>query len=218
MSSRQVNEPAPGDRLERDRIDEPRSGNGVERERIGIHNEAETNRRDRIRWGPIWAGIVTAIGAYLILQLALIAVGVVELGEGATDDTVASAVAALVAFFLGGVVAGATAMWRGVDDGVLHGVVMWFAAIIALVLLSIIGSGVALGAFDTTKAIDAFSVEGVDIAQARDDAQDAAGKALAALVAGLVASAIGGAVGAKMWPKDDVFLEVSRNQGISARR
>jgi hypothetical protein len=179
-----------------------------EHERIGIHNEAETVRRDRIRWGPIWAGIVTAVGSYLFLQLALVTFGIVELGEAASDDAIASGIAALIAFFIGGVTTGATAMWQGVDDGVLHGVVMWFAALVAIIVLSVVGSGLALGSFDTTDVFGEFSLEDIDVDEANENAQDAAGRALLALSLGLAAAAAGGALGAKMWPKDDAFVDV----------
>jgi uncharacterized membrane protein YccC len=184
----------------------------IERERVGVHNEAETIRRDRIRWGPVWAGVVTALGTYLFLMLALVATGVIELGETG-DSAIASAIAALIAFFVGGVTTGATAMWQGADDGILHGIVMWFAALVSLIVLSAVGSGLALGAFDTSEAFDAFSADEVDTDQANDDAQDAAGKALLGLALGLGAAAAGGAVGAKMWPKDDVFIETYGRQG-----
>jgi hypothetical protein len=190
--------------------DAHRSDVRVERERIGIHNEAETIRRDRIRWGPVWAGIVTAIGSYLFLLLALVATGVVDLADGDASDAIASAVAALVAFFLGGVTTGASAMWQGADDGVLHGIVMWFAALVGLVVLSAFGSGLALGAIDTSDAFDEFTTEDIDRDQASDDAQEAAAKALLGLTFGLAAAAAGGAAGAKMWPKDDVFVETAR--------
>ena len=182
----------------------------IERDRIGVHNEAQTVRRDRIRWGPVWAGVVTAVGTYLFLMLALIALGVVDMSEGVTGDAIASGIAALVAFFIGGVTTGATSMWQGADDGVLHGIVMWFAALVALVVLGAVGSGVALGAFDTSDTFDQVSSEGVDTEQANEDAEEAAAKALFGLALALAASAAGGAAGAKMWPKDDVFLERTR--------
>ena len=182
----------------------------VERDRVGVHNEAQTIRRDRIRWGPVWAGVVTAVGTYLFLMLALVALGVVDLSEGATGDAIASGIAALVAFFIGGVTTGASSMWQGADDGVLHGIVMWFAALVALVLLGAVGSGVALGALDTSDTFDQFTADDIDTEQANDDAEEAAAKALFGLALALGASAAGGAVGAKMWPKDDVFVERTR--------
>jgi hypothetical protein len=183
-----------------------------EHERIGIHNEAETVRRDRVRWGPIWAGVITAVGSYLFLQLGLIATGIVELGDSAGDDAIASGIAALIAFFIGGVTTGASAMWQGADDGMLHGVVMWFTALVAIIVFAGVGSGIALGSFDTSDVFDEFSLDEVDTEQANEDAQDAAGKALLALSLGLAAAAAGGALGAKMWPKDDVFVDVVRRK------
>jgi hypothetical protein len=175
---------------------------------VGIHNEAETVRRDRIRWGPISAGIVTAVGTYLFLQLALIATSIVELGDASGDDAIASGAAALVAFFLGGLTTGATAMWQGADDGLLHGIVMWFAALVAIIVFSAVGSGLALGSFDTADVFDDVTIDDIDTDQANDDARDAAGKSLVALTLGLIAAAMGGAAGAKLWPKDDAFVDV----------
>jgi hypothetical protein len=185
------------------------------------HDESETSRRDRIRWGPIWAGLVVALGTYLLLQLALIAVGLVDLGAVDTASAAWSAAAALVAFLLGGVTAGATAMWRGVDDGLLHGIVMWAVGLVALVALSAVGSGVALGAIDTAEAFEGTTTEDVtadiEAALEGEDAQDAAGNALLALSAALLASAIGGVLGAKLWPRDDERERVtmSRSTGTS---
>ncbi|HSP03141.1 MAG TPA: hypothetical protein VLR27_06545 [Acidimicrobiales bacterium] len=182
----------------------------IEHDRIGVHNEAQTVRRDRIRWGPVWAGVVTAVGSYLFLMLALVALGIVDMGDGVTGDAIASGIAALVAFFIGGVTTGASSMWQGADDGVLHGIVMWFAALVALVVIGAVGSGVALGALDTSDAFDEFSADEVDTDQANEDAEEAAAKALFGLALALGASAAGGAAGAKMWPKDDAFIERTR--------
>ena len=178
---------------------------------VGFHEEIDVSRRDRIRWGPVWAGLTVALSTYLLLQLALIAVGVVELGGDTTTDVVSSAVAATVAFFLGGVTAGATAMWRGVDDGLLHGVVLWGVGLIALLVLSVAGSGLALGSIDTTQVFDQFSADQVDTVQANDAAQEASGKALTGLVVALAASAAGGVVGAKLWPRREIDLRDRRS-------
>ena len=179
-----------------------------EHERIGIHNEAQTIRRDRIRWGPVWAGIVTAVGTYLLLQLALIATGISEIGGSLGDDAVASGIAALIAFFLGGLMTGATAMWQGADDGIIHGIVMWFAALVALIVFSSIGSGLALGSFDTADVFDDIGLDEISADEANDNAQEAAGWALLGLGLALLAAAAGGAAGAKLWPKDDAFVDV----------
>jgi hypothetical protein len=167
-------------------------------------------RKDRIRWGPVWAGLVVALGTYLLLQLLLIATGIVDFSENTTADAVASAIAGVVAFFLGGLTAGATAMWRDADDGVLHGVVMWAVGLVAVIVLSAVGGGIALGSFDTSDTFDQFTEEGINTEQANDDAREATGRALAGLSVALVAAAAGGAVGAKMWPE-------RRNRSIDVR-
>lgn len=204
--------PVPGDEVRsRDPV-APRGEDRWEHERIGIHNEAETIRRDRIRWGPVWAGIVTAVGTYLLLQLVLIATGITEIDGAGGDEAFASGIAALIAFFVGGLMTGATAMWQGVDDGIIHGIVMWFAALVAIIVFSAVGSGLALGSFDTADVFDDIGLDEVDIDEASDDAQDAAGWALLALGVALLAAAAGGAAGAKLWPKDDVFVDVVRRK------
>jgi hypothetical protein len=167
--------------------------------------------RDRIRWGPLWAGLMVAISTYLLLQLALVATGVVDLGQADVGAAVATAAAAFVAFILGGITAGATAMWRGADDGLLHGIVMWALGLVVLIGFSAIGSGLALGSIDATETFDTvFTEEGtltaeeIDVAGAADDAQEAASWALLGLTAALIAAAIGGVAGAKMWPRTEV--------------
>jgi hypothetical protein len=184
-------------------------GVDVERDRVGIHNEAETLRQDRVRWGPVWAGVVTALGTYLFLQLALIATAIVDIDDSGTVDAIWSAGAAIVAFFLGGITAGASSMWQGADDGVLHGIIVWFSGLVAVIVLSALGSGLALGAFDTSDTFDDFSAGDIGESEG-DDAEEVAANALLGLGLGLLAAAGGGAIGAKMWPRDDAFFEVTR--------
>lgn len=179
----------------------------------GHHDESEGARRDRIRWGPVWAGLVVAIATYLLLQLVLVAVGVVDVGQLTTSDAIASAVVALIAFLLGGITAGATAMWHGADDGLLHGVVMWAIGLVVLVTFSALSSGLALGAVDTTEVFEGVTATDVEEALEGDDSQDAAGRALLGLSAALIASALGGVIGAKLWPKerdDTTYYDVRR--------
>jgi hypothetical protein len=159
--------------------------------------------RDRVRWGPIWAGLAVTLGTFLLLQLALVATGAVDLARPTTADAVASAVAAMVSFFLGGLVAGATAMWRGIDDGILHGAILWAVGLVLLVVLSVAGSGLALGSFNTKAAFDNLQGQNIDRIEASDQAKDAAGKALGGITVALIAAVAGGIAGAKIWPGRD---------------
>lgn len=167
-------------------------------------------RRDRVRWGPIWAGLTVALAVNVLLQLALVASGAFGLDverTGLPEGALLSALAALIAFFVGGLVAGASTMWRDGNDGAFHGVVMWALAVVAVLLLSVLGGGLALGA--ASDVADDLGVGRDDVRDAAEEADDdeagdraesAAGATLLGLAITLAASAAGGAVGAKMWP------------------
>lgn len=167
-------------------------------------------RRDRVRWGPVWAGLIVTLAVNLLLQLAIVATGLLSLnteGSGLADGAWASGIAALLAFFVGGVVAGATTMWREASDGVLHGIIMWSLAIIAVLLLAVLGSGLAIGtASDIASDLGIGTedvqqaTEAVDEGEASDRAEAAAGATLLGLGLTLAAAAAGAAVGSKMWP------------------
>ena len=92
---------------------------------------------DRVRWGPIWAGFVVAVAVFGLLQLALFAVDITDLDLNPQNDLTRSTTfwtiaAAGVGFFIGGLVAGATAKWRHLTDGLVQGVVLWALITVAL--------------------------------------------------------------------------------------
>jgi hypothetical protein len=168
---------------------------------VTVQTEAVGPRLDRIRWSAIWAGLAVALALYLFLQLALVATGIVDLSEGTSSDAWWSAAAALVAFLIGGMVAGATAVWRDADDGLLHGIVMWAVGLVALIVLAALGGSIALGSFDTSSVFDQFTSADLDAAAASGDAEEAASWAIIGLTSALVASALGATIGSKMWPR-----------------
>jgi hypothetical protein len=158
-------------------------------------------RLDRIRWSSIWAGILVTLALYLFLQLSLVAAGIVDLSEATASAAWWSAGAALVAFLIGGVVTGATAVWRDAGDGLLHGIVMWAVGLVALIALAAFGGSVALGTFDTSEVFDEITSADVDAAVASGDAEETASWAILGLTSALVASALGATIGSKMWPR-----------------
>jgi hypothetical protein len=175
-----------------------------------LQDEAVTGRRDRIRWGPVWAGLVVALGIYLLLQLGLVATGAIELETADATDAWYSAGAALVAFFVGGLTTGASAIWDKVEDGILHGIVIWAVGVVLLLGLSVVGGNLALGALDASGAFESFSVdlqegtvEGIESDLGAEDAEEAASWVLLGLSAALLAAVVGGALGAKLWPRLD---------------
>lgn len=170
-------------------------------------------RRDRVRWGPLWAGLVVALAVNALLQLALVTLSVFGNSQqplGLPDGVVYSAIAALIAFFVGGLVTGAGSMWRNGSDGVFQGVVLWALAVVAVLLLSILGSGLAIGAASsvtTTLGIGTNDleqdVESIDQSDLSANTEEAAGAALIGLTLTLVATVAGAAAGSKMWPSKD---------------
>jgi hypothetical protein len=98
-------------------------------------------------------------------------------------------------------------MWDNATDGVLHGVVLWAVGVVALLVLSVSSSGLALGALDATGVFDDVSADledAIDDAEAQDvgdNAEEAASWVLLGLGAAIVAAVAGGSVGASMWPR-----------------
>ena len=78
-------------------------------------------RKDGVRWGPIWAGLLTALTTFILLELLFYSLGWLTLDPGEEDSgnstAIVTGILALVAFFLGGLIAGATALWKGLFSG-----------------------------------------------------------------------------------------------------
>lgn len=162
--------------------------------------------RDRIRWGPVWAGTVVAVSTYLLLELALLGADLLDADVGTSgelpDGALLSVAAAALAFLLGGVVAGATFPWRDAEDGLLHGLLVWAAGIAVFILLAVLGTGLALGTLGDT--VDRLR-PGFDQAQGaggdEDDLEESAGAAALMLGVTAVTAGLGGVVGSKLWPR-----------------
>jgi hypothetical protein len=91
-----------------------------------VSTDRAEDRRDRVRWGPIWAGAAVVLTVFIVLQLLFFALGWLDLSFNGRDGSgvpagVVTGVLALIAFFVGGLTAGASTMWRMAGDGMLHG-------------------------------------------------------------------------------------------------
>jgi hypothetical protein len=107
---------------------------------------------DRISWGSIMAGAVTAFSLQLVLSLIGVGVGLTTLDPATGDNPSGQAmgtgaivwwsISALVSLFLGGYVAGRTA---GTFNGYLHGMVTWAMVnlISAFLLATAVGGSLA---------------------------------------------------------------------------
>ena len=224
--------------------DEPtvRRAETIRRERARDHNDDAripqtlNLTRDRVRWGPIWAGLLTALTSLLVLSLLGLAIGltVVNAGTAATqgnlpadsgrNSAIWGAVSGLLSFLLGGYVAGRTAAVFDRGWGALNGAMVFLLGVpITLVLASMGLGGIlgTLGSFAAGLNIDppalqtganqaqqaAPSVQPVDAMRAAEAARNGAWGALGGSLLALGASALGGALGARR------ELDVDRRTG-----
>ncbi len=153
----------------------------------------------------MWTGVLTTLSIYIVLQLLFIALGWLDLGNEGSGATraIVSGILALVAFLLGGMAAGASALWHRANDGMVNGVVMWAATVISLLGLALLGGGALVGSLaDTaTQFVDLRNAgAGVDVGQATRVARETAGATALGLGLSMVAAAVGGSLGAKLWP------------------
>jgi hypothetical protein len=77
---------------------------------LSRYTEGSEDRRDRVRWGPIWAGAAVVLTVFVVLQLLVFALGWLDLGFNNGSGTTAgivTGVLALIAFSVGGLTAGA---------------------------------------------------------------------------------------------------------------
>ncbi|MGY1750120.1 permease [Modestobacter sp. SYSU DS0511] len=165
-----------------------------------------SSRRDRVRWGPVWAGLVVAVPTFLLLQVATLALGWWDVGpgDGASNADWLSAVNGLIALFLGGLTAGATALWRGFAEGLLHGILVWALTVVTLVLLTLFGGGALFGSLaglvTDVAGIQQANLPDIAAGEAADVARTSAGWAALGLGLSIAAAAVGGVIGAKTWP------------------
>lgn len=165
---------------------------------------------DRVRWGPVLAGLVACVASLLLFSVLGIAIGAMAYDPGASDrgiGTFASiwgAVAALVSFFVGGYFAASTAAFRGSRNGLLHGGLVWAAALSLILIFaggamgSLLGTGVNVLGPDMTRnnaaGIRAQMPE-INSERAASGTSKAAWWTLVSLVLGLGAAAAGGYIG-----------------------
>ncbi|MEJ7900639.1 MAG: hypothetical protein WKF63_02285 [Thermomicrobiales bacterium] len=103
--------------------------------------------KNRVQFGPIIAGVLTAIATLLILTVLGLAIGSSALeprdvGSGlGTGAAIWGIVSALIAFFLGGWVAAKTAAVAGAGSGMINGLMV--GAAILVIILWLTGSGVS---------------------------------------------------------------------------
>ena len=156
----------------------------------------------QLRWGPIWAGVLMALGVFFLLSLAAIATGL-QAAPGAPDEdlgivaVIATSVIALVAFFLGGFVSSWSAGLADPGRALLNGFLVWTLWLAIVILLAAFGLGAIVGAMADQFGEVAVSGPDVDPAELVDLLRSSAWETLLALGLTAAAATLGGAVGAR---------------------
>ena len=101
---------------------------------------------DLVRWGPVMAGLFAALATLITLATLGIAIGLssfdanAPLGNFGIGAGIWGALTALLAFLVGGWIAGRASAFSGRTSGILNGAMVWFVAIPLLIYL--LGSGI----------------------------------------------------------------------------
>jgi cation transport ATPase len=163
---------------------------------------APAARRDQVSWGAVWAGTLVALPTYLVLEFLFFAFGWLDLaydgGAAPVARGVVSAVLGMIAFFVGGLLAGASSAWRAPRNGLVNGVLVWALGVVGIVVMALAGGTSLLGPLgDTAVQPQAPDITDVAVAAARQTA------GWAALILGVywAAAALGGAAGSRIWPR-----------------
>jgi hypothetical protein len=111
------------------------------------HSATLVNPIDRVRWGPILAGLFATLSSLVVLSLLGIAIGLSSYDAGDPLSSfgigagIWSAISTLLAFAIGGWLAAKTAATRGRNNGLLNGAMVWVVAIPLILYLLSTGVG-----------------------------------------------------------------------------
>jgi len=160
--------------------------------------------RQQLRWGPVWAGVLSAFGIFALLSLLAIALGLQE-APGLDDQdlgltaSIVTSVVTLIAFFVGGYISAWSANLSDPSRGLLNGFLVWALFLAIVVLLAFVGLGTLLGA--AANLFDRVLVPPTDVpvdaGQALQAIKDSAWATLLALALTAAAAALGGVVGVR---------------------
>lgn len=186
-------------------------------------NVTVVNPRDRIRWGPVIGGLLSAVTVFVVLSITGAAIGATTLNANGnvaptTGDRIGvaagiwTAASALIAFFIGGWIAARNAAVGGAGTGWINGMMVFLAALPLIVWLTSQGAANLFGALGTNfYDLRNLVTNTYNDAAARDAAVNNAKNglwwSLVALLAGIVAAGLGGLLGHRnpreVW-RDDI--------------
>jgi ABC-type transport system involved in multi-copper enzyme maturation permease subunit len=183
-----------------------------------VETLAISDDRDRIRWGPIIAGIFVAIATQLILSALGAAIGL-TIGAGGSDPNAVgigvgiwAIISLLIALFIGSWVTTSGCSPMNKKTAMLHGVIFWATtlAISGWLLASGVSGAFGIAASNAGEALNQAQQPGgvripnqlpnvtpQQLQQAAGNSAKAAWSFIIGSLLGLAASLIGATVGAK---------------------
>jgi hypothetical protein len=126
---------------------------------INVASASVVTPTDRVRWGPIIAGLFSALSLLALLSVLGAAVGLTayDQGDNARNFGIGAgiwgAISMILAFFFGGWLAARSAAVRGERNGLLNGSLVWAVAI--PLLIYVLAGGVARMADTAANVADA---------------------------------------------------------------
>ncbi len=160
--------------------------------------------RDRVSWGAIWGGLLTAMGLFILLSILAAAIGItatqetqVEAGDVNRLAGVVSAVLALLSFFVGGYIAGLGSGAAGHGAGALNGFLVWALALVLMLAFAGLGLGQVFGVLtENFVQLRGVGTGQVDPQALAEGAQSAAWIGFISLALAATAATLGGWLGA----------------------
>lgn len=158
---------------------------------------------EQLRWGPIWAGLLTAIGLFILMTLPAIALGL-QAAPGAEEAqdlgaaaVIVTSVIALIAFFVGGFISTWSAGISDTGRSLVNGFLVWALWLIAGAVLAAVGVGSIAGAMG--ELFGQLEQPAIDVqpAQLIESIQDSSWQTFLALALTALAATLGGVVGAR---------------------
>lgn len=151
----------------------------------GVTNQAAMAWRDWVRWGPIWAGLLTIIATLAVVGSLGAAIAFSVWGPNPNNAFAYgwSILTGIVAYFLGGWITARTAGVTGVGPAVLNAAMAWALSLAALFVIALVGAGRVVVASGVTPGV------------MTGPTATASWITFATLVIGLILAMIGGAVG-----------------------
>lgn len=151
-----------------------------------------------LQWGPILAGLVVTLSAFLMLSLLVAGIGLAAVNPDGSPPTavatIVTSIVALLSFFLGGLVASWSGRATNGARGALYGFLVFASWLIVVLLMSGMGLGSLFGEIGSVLG----NVRAPDLSQEEilNAISTGALSAFLALALAGLAGALGGAVGA----------------------